>query len=297
MTYADTLAMTRAAEDLGFEAALLAEHYYASGIAERYDGGLGSRIAADAWIYLAALARDTRTIRLGTLVSPVTFRHPSVLAKMAATLDHVSDGRAELGIGAGWFPEEHAAFGFDFPEPKERVDLVEEQLQVITGLWSQDPFTHHGRHYHLEQARFTPKPVQQPRPTLIVGGSARAERLPRLAGRYADEYVITLPSVEQCQAIRARLPEHVRLSVFTPICVGDTEQQVRERYDFLAETEPQYRRMMNNDTAWIMGTPGQAAEQIRTLEQAGVARLLLSVSCELHRAMLPLLAKTPVARR
>ena len=293
MTYADTLAMTRAAEHLGFEAALLAEHYYPTGVSDRYEGGLGSRIASDAWIYLAALARDTKTIRLGTLVSPVTFRHPSVLAKMAATLDHVSDGRAELGVGAGWFPEEHSAFGFDFPEPARRVDLVAEQLQIIAGLWAQDPFSFAGKHYTLKEAHFTPKPVQQPRPTLLLGGSAKAERLPRLAGRYADEYVITLPSIEQCQTIRARLPEHVRLAVFVPICVAETQQQVRERYDFLGETQPQYRRMMNSETGWIMGTPAQAAQQIQALEDVGVARTLLSVSCDLHREMLPLLAGIP----
>ena len=115
MSYAETLAMTRAGEDLGYEAALLAEHYYPTGIADMYAGGPGERDTGDAWIYLAALARETSRIRLGTLVSPVTFRHPSVLAKMAATLDHVSDGRAELGIGAGWFEHEHSAYGFDFP--------------------------------------------------------------------------------------------------------------------------------------------------------------------------------------
>jgi alkanesulfonate monooxygenase SsuD/methylene tetrahydromethanopterin reductase-like flavin-dependent oxidoreductase (luciferase family) len=290
MAYADTLAMTRLAEELGHEAVLLAEHYYPSGDADRYPGGVGSRMAADAWVYLGALARDTTRIRLGTLVSPVTFRHPSVLAKMAATLDHASDGRAELGIGAGWFEGEHAAFGFPFPQAGRRVDMLQEQLQVITGLWSQDPFSFDGEHYQLHDAHFTPRPIQQPRPTLIVGGSARAERLPRLAGRYADEYTITLPSVEQCQAVRARLPSHVRLSVFTPICVAETEAQVRERYDFLARTEPQYRRMMNNETAWIMGTPAQAASQIAALEEVGVSRLLLSVSCDLHREMLPLLS-------
>ncbi len=290
MTYSETLAMTRAAEDLGFEAALLAEHYYPSGIQEEYAGGLGSRIAVDAWPFLGGLARETSRIRLGTLVSPVTFRHPSVLAKMAATLDHMSDGRAELGIGAGWFPQEHAAFGFAFPDAPDRVSLVQEQLEVITGLWRDDPFSYQGRHYQLSDAHFTPKPVQQPRPTVIVGGSARAERLPRLAGRYADEYVITLPSVEQCQAIRAKLPDHVRLGVFTPICVGETEKEVRERYEQLRDTEPQYHRMMNNETAWIMGTPSEARAQIAELERAGVARLLLSVSCDLHRQMLPLLA-------
>src|SRR5690349_6476847 len=114
MTYADTLAMTLAAEGLGFEASLLAEHYYPSGRAERYAGGFGERVSADAWIYLAGMARETARIRLGTLVSPVTFRHPVVLAKMAATLDQLSDGRAELGIGAGWLEPEHRAYGFDF---------------------------------------------------------------------------------------------------------------------------------------------------------------------------------------
>jgi len=279
LNYDETLALTRAAEDLNFAASLLAEHYYPTGVTDRYEGGLGSRMAADAWIYLAALARDTRQIRLGTLVSPVTFRHPAVLAKMAATLDHVSAGRAELGIGAGWFATEHAAYGFAFPEPKDRVDLVEEQLQVITGLFSQDPFSHRGRSFTLEEAHFTPKPVQRPRLTIILGGSATAQRLPRLAARYADEYVITLPSADQARTIRARLddacqkvgrdPATLRLAVFTPICVGTTEQEALERFEHLRETNPQYLRMMNAETAWIKGTPEQARAQLARLEKAG----------------------------
>jgi alkanesulfonate monooxygenase SsuD/methylene tetrahydromethanopterin reductase-like flavin-dependent oxidoreductase (luciferase family) len=299
LTYDQTLALTRTAEDLNFQASLLAEHYYPTGVTDKYAGGLGSRMAADAWIYLAALARDTQRIRLGTLVSPVTFRHPAVLAKMAATLDHVSDGRAELGIGAGWFPAEHAAYGFAFPDPKDRVDLVEEQLQVITGLFSQDPFSHHGRTFTLDDAHFTPKPVQQPRLTIIVGGSAAAQRLPRLAARYADEYVITLPSADQARAIRTRLdeacqkvgrdPATMRLAIFTPICVGATEQEARDRFEHLRATNPQYLRMMNAETAWIMGSPDQAKAQLARLEEAGVARALLSVNCDLHREMLPLL--------
>src|SRR5919202_908434 len=127
MSYADTLAMTRAGEALGFESSLLAEHYYPSGVADLYPDGPGSVGAADAWIYLAGLARETTTIRLGTLVSPVTFRHPVVLAKMVTTLDHLSNGRAELGLGAGWLEPEHTAYGFAFPEPPRRVDVLEEQ--------------------------------------------------------------------------------------------------------------------------------------------------------------------------
>src|SRR5204862_4540307 len=138
LSYGETLALARAAENAGFDAALLAEHYCAS-------SGAHDRMAADAWAYLAALARETKRIRLGTLVSPVTFRHPSVLAKLAATLDHMSNGRAELGLGAGWLETEHEAYGFPFPSAVERVDLLEEQLEVITGLWTQEPFSHVGR--------------------------------------------------------------------------------------------------------------------------------------------------------
>ena len=124
---------------------------------------------------------------------------------MAATLDHLSDGRAELGIGAGWLEPEHTAYGFDFPAPARRVDLLEEQLQVITGLWSQDPFSHTGAAYTLHDRHFTPKPVQQPRPTIIVGGRTTSERLPRLAARYADEYVIGQPTPDEARHVRALL--------------------------------------------------------------------------------------------
>jgi alkanesulfonate monooxygenase SsuD/methylene tetrahydromethanopterin reductase-like flavin-dependent oxidoreductase (luciferase family) len=300
MSYAETLAMTRLGEGLGFEAALLAEHYYPSGRAERYPNGPGGTDAADAWMYLAGLARETTTVRLGTLVSPVTFRHPSVLAKMAATLDHLSDGRAELGIGAGWLAAEHQAYGFEFPAPGRRVDLVEEQLQVITGLWSQDPFSHDGRAYHLADCHFTPKPIQQPRPTIIVGGSSTAERLPRLAARYADEFVINSASVAQCQAMRAKLdgecakigrdPGTLSLSVFVAICVGASQSAVERYLDSYRQTNPQYVRMMDSQANWIMGTPDQAHVQLQALGNAGIARALVSVNSDLHLEMLPLLA-------
>lgn len=171
MTYADTLAMTRAGEDAGFQSSLLAEHYEPS-------SGIMDRMSADAWVFLGGLARDTQRIRLGSLVSPVAFRHPSVLAKMAATLDHMTEGRAELGVGAGWLESEHDAYGFPFGPPAERVDLVEEQLQIIKGLWTEDPFSFHGTHYHLQNCHFTPTPVQRPHmrntDTWIIGTPAPA---------------------------------------------------------------------------------------------------------------------------
>ena len=301
MPYQQTLALTRAAEELGFEASLLAEHYYPSGAADRHAGGPGERIASDAWIYLAGMARETHSIRLGTLVSPVTFRHPSVLAKMAATLDHLSHGRAELGLGAGWLEQEHRAYGFAFPAPPRRVDLLEEQLQVITGLFGPtEPFSHHGPAYQLEQCYFTPKPAR--RPTIIVGGSSTATRLPKLAARYADEYVVNSPSVEQCQMARQRLdsecravgrdPDEVRLSAFLAICIGRTADDVDRALAAYAARNPQYVRMLSSRPNWIAGTPDVARQQLEALADAGVERALLSVNDDIHFDMLPLLTPT-----
>jgi alkanesulfonate monooxygenase SsuD/methylene tetrahydromethanopterin reductase-like flavin-dependent oxidoreductase (luciferase family) len=299
MSYADSLVMAQAGEALGFDAALLAEHYYPSGKPERYAGGFGARVSADAWMYLAGLARETSRIRLGTLVSPVTFRHPVVLAKMAATLDHLSSGRAELGIGAGWLEPEHTAFGFSFPSPARRVDLVEEQLQVIGGLWSQDPFSHDGPAYHLIGARFTPRPVQQPRPTILVGGRSTSERLPKLAAKYADEFVITSPSLEQCAQARAKLdracaqngrdPSSLRLSALVPICVGQTQPDIDRALAEYEATNPHYVGLLATRPNWIEGTPDQARTKLDALGRAGIERTLVAVNCDLHREMLPLL--------
>jgi F420-dependent oxidoreductase-like protein len=283
LSYAETLALTRAAEDAGFDAALLAEHYCAS-------SGTGDRPAADAWVYLAALARETERIRLGTLVSPVTFRHPSVLAKLAATLDHVSGGRAELGLGAGWLETEHEAYGFPFPSAVERVDLLEEQLEVITGLWTQEPFSHVGRAYRLRDCAFTPKPVQQPHPPLIVGGRPGSKRLPRLAARYAQEYVISMPSVSECEQIVQRLRGACPLSVFTYMCIADSEEAFERRLTELAsDLRPEMRRV----DRWIVGTREAAFERLASLARSGVQRVFLAVWNESHRRMLELLAAGP----
>jgi alkanesulfonate monooxygenase SsuD/methylene tetrahydromethanopterin reductase-like flavin-dependent oxidoreductase (luciferase family) len=299
MSYADTLAMTRAGEALGWDSSLLAEHYCPSGPSGAYPGGVAAWMSGDAWIYLAGLARETRSIRLGTLVSPVTFRHPSVLAKMAATLDHLSDGRVELGIGAGWLEAEHRAYGFDFGAPAERVDLVEEQLQIITGLWSQSPFTHHGRAYQLEDAQFTPLPVQRPRPTIIVGGRKTSQRLARLAARFADEYVIGQPTPGDCVAVRARLdaacqaygrdPSSIRLSAFVPFCIAKTRAEVEQTMETYRATNPQYVGMMADTSTWLIGTPAEVRTQLETLAANHIDRVMVSVNCDLHREMLPLL--------
>jgi alkanesulfonate monooxygenase SsuD/methylene tetrahydromethanopterin reductase-like flavin-dependent oxidoreductase (luciferase family) len=284
------LALARAAELAGLDAALLAEHYSSSGVIDRP--------AADAWIYLAALARETERIRLGTLVSPVTFRHPAVLAKLAATLDHISGGRAELGVGAGWLEAEHAAYGFPFPAPARRVDLLEEQLEVIKGLWTQDRFTHDGAMYHLQDCHFTPEPVQQPHPRLIVGGRPMSKRLPALAAAYADEYVISLALPEECELVRQLLdsaceergrdPDTLELSVFTYACVAETKQQVDEQLTPLMDG---LRPEMRDTNKWIVGIPSEALEQLRRLETAGAHRLFVAAWHESHRDMLALLAE------
>jgi len=291
LSYAQTAALTQAAERSGFTTALLAEHYYAS-------SGHFDRMSADAWVFLGALARETTRIRLGTLVSPVTFRHPSVLAKLAATLDHLSDGRAELGLGAGWLAAEHAAFGFPFPAGPARVDLVEEQLQVIAGLWSQDPFSHQGQHYQLEACHFTPRPVQQPRPPILLGGTPTATRLPQLAARYADEYNLGLGTPAACRATRARLdracaklgrdPATLSLSLFAGVCVGATEPEVARSLALLLEGA---RPHMQSLDTWITGTPEQAAAKLRALGAAGVRRLMFSVEHERHGEMVALLGE------
>jgi alkanesulfonate monooxygenase SsuD/methylene tetrahydromethanopterin reductase-like flavin-dependent oxidoreductase (luciferase family) len=252
-------------------------------------------------MYLAALARQTHTIRLGTLVSPVTFRHPVVLAKMAATLDHLSGGRAELGIGAGWLEPEHTAYGLPFPAPARRADLLEEQLQVISGLWSDDPFSHTGAAYTLQAASFAPKPVQQPRPTIIVGGRTTSRRLPRLAARYADEFVIGQPTPDEARHVRSFLdaacstnkrdPASVALSAFVPIAVAATSAEAEQLMQSYHQTNPQYVRMMDNPATWLRGTPSDVRAQLDALSDAGIARVMVSVNCELHRQMLPLLAE------
>ena len=304
MSYLDTLAMTRAGEDLGFDAALLAEHYYPSGVPDAYPGGPGERVAADAWVYLGGLARETRRIRLGTLVSPVTFRHPVVLAKMAATLDNLSEGRAELGIGAGWLEGEHQAYGFEFPAPGRRVDLVEEQLEVITGLWSHTSFSHEGRHYRLQDARFTPRPLQQPKLPIIIGGRTTSERLPRLAARFADEFVIGQPTMADCATVRKRLdaacarlgrePSTLRMSAFVPFCIGASRAEVDRAVEEFRSSNPQYARMMGDLSTWLIGTPEEVRTQLDALADAGIARVLISVNCDRHREMLSLLPRDRV---
>jgi F420-dependent oxidoreductase-like protein len=199
VTWDDWVALAEACERSGVEALFRSDHYVSV-------MGAGERGSLDAWGTINALAARTSTLRLGTMVSPSSFRHPSVLAKLATTADHVSGGRIELGLGTGWSEIEHTAYGFPFLPMKERMDVLEEQLEIIhDGHWSSgEPFSFKGAHYELEDLRVAPLPVQQPHPPLIMGGAA-GPRAARLAARYADEYNTVMPTLDEAAERKARI--------------------------------------------------------------------------------------------
>jgi F420-dependent oxidoreductase-like protein len=197
VTWDDWLALARVAEELGFDALFRSDHY-GPVVAQEERGSL------DAWATLAALAAVTSRIRLGTLVSPATFRHPSVLAKNAVTVDHISGGRVEVGLGTGWNEAEHARYGFPFPPIGERMDVFAEQLEVIHRQWAAEPFSFAGEHYRLTDSDPRPKPVQRPHPNLIVGGSGRPRSI-ALAARWADEYNTLSTAPDECRSLRERI--------------------------------------------------------------------------------------------
>jgi alkanesulfonate monooxygenase SsuD/methylene tetrahydromethanopterin reductase-like flavin-dependent oxidoreductase (luciferase family) len=217
------------------------------------------------------------------MVSPATFRHPSMLAKTVVTADHVSGGRVELGLGAGWHEGEHQAYGFPFPPVGQRLEILEEQLQVVLGNWADGPFSFAGSHYTVTELDARPKPVQRPHPPLIMGGTG-GPRSAALAARFADEYNTPFANVEQVGERKARIDdaceragrERIPFSVMTAVLVGASEEQLRKRANRLANkiggdgdalvTQP--------PDGWIVGTTAQATEQLQALGDAGVSRVL-----------------------
>jgi alkanesulfonate monooxygenase SsuD/methylene tetrahydromethanopterin reductase-like flavin-dependent oxidoreductase (luciferase family) len=262
------LALARACEESGLEGLFRSDHYRSIGRGDPA-GSL------DAWTTLAALGAVTSRVRLGTLVSPVTFRPAAVLAKTVVTADHVSGGRVELGIGAGWFEPEHEAYGFPFLTGRERVRLLREQIETIVRHWTEDE-------------RVWPKPLQSPHPPLIVGGTAKPGTVGP-AVRWATEYNTTGATVEVCaerrrtldEACRAggRDPESLPLSLMTGCLVAADEGELRDRAARFLEltgrdaTVDDFLR--GPHTTWIVGTVEQAAEQLRERERAGVERIFL----------------------
>jgi F420-dependent oxidoreductase-like protein len=271
------LALARACEENGVPTLFRSDHYL------NLDGQHPDRGALDAWGTVNALAASTSVLRLGTLVSPATFRHPSLLAKLVVTADHVSDGRVELGFGAGWHEREHSAYGFQFPSTRERMDILDEQLQIVIGNWGEMTFTFDGVHYRMADLDAQPKPVQRPHPPLLLGGLA-GPRSCTLAARYADEYNTVFPTPEQVRERRHRVDaaleragrEPIPFSVMTCVIAGTDDADLRARAERVAA------RTGNDPTAlvadppsgWVVGTVTQAAEQLRALADAGVSRVM-----------------------
>jgi F420-dependent oxidoreductase-like protein len=279
VSWAEWLALGRAAEESGLEGLFRSDHY--AGLM-----GDETRGSLDAWTQIAALGAVTSRIRLGTMVSPVTFRHPSLLAKAVATADDVSGGRVELGIGAGWNVREHAAYGFRFPELDERLERLEEQLELIVRQWTERDVSFTGRHYSTESLDALPKPVQQPRPPVIVGGTAKP-RTARLAARFADEYNTPFATLDQCRERQARIAaacadagrEPIVFSLMTGCVVASDRAELRDRVRRLMERmsaagDPDEFVSERGDVM-VLGTVEEVVARLRKLEAAGVERIFL----------------------
>jgi F420-dependent oxidoreductase-like protein len=276
-SYDELLAVARLTEELGFDAFFRSDHYLEIGNGPRH-GRPGS---TDAWLTLAALGRETSRIRLGTLVTPVTFRHPGPLAIEVAQADAMSGGRVELGLGAGWYDAEHRAYAIPFPSTRERLERLEEQLAIVTGLWATpdgDTFSYRGRHYEVADSPALPKPVQRPRPPIVMGGWG-TKTTPRLAAAYADEFNVPFPPVaayrSACDHVRAaceaagRDPESMRYSVASTVCVGADDAEFRARAAAIAHDPEQLRANS------VAGTPAEAVERIREFGAAGAETVYL----------------------
>src|SRR4051794_4860519 len=272
VTWEDWVALADACERSGVEALFRSDHYVSV-------MGEGERGSLDAWGTLNALAARTTELRLGTMVSPTSFRHPSILAKLATTADHVSGGRIELGMGTGWSEIEHTAYGFPFHSMKERMDVLAEQLEIVhDGHWGGGPFSFKGNYYELPDLKARPLPVQRPHPPLIMGGAA-GPRAARLAARFADEYNTVAPTLEQIRERRANIVaaceragrEPIPFSVMTGCLLGADEAEYDERVRALkawAGAEP-------DAGTWIAGTVEQVKARLAEYAAAGVERVYL----------------------
>ncbi|MEU0312141.1 LLM class F420-dependent oxidoreductase [Nocardioides sp. NPDC006273] len=279
-SYADILAVAQKTEELGFGAFFRSDHYLKMGSVDGLPG------PSDAWTTLAGLARDTSTIRLGTLVTSATFRLPGVLAIQAANVDDMSDGRVELGLGAGWFEEEHQAYGIPFPALGERFDMLEEQLEIITGLWATEPgatFDFEGKHYAIKNSPGLPKPVQTRGHSgsipVIVGGGGK-KRTPTLAAAFADEFNAAFVSVEESQARFENVGRFLEVagrddsivySAAQVLCVGRDEDEIARRAQVIGREPAELREN------GLAGTPDEVVAKIKRFEDAGASRIYLQV--------------------
>ncbi|GAA2896833.1 MULTISPECIES: LLM class F420-dependent oxidoreductase [Streptomyces] len=273
-TYDTLLAVAKATEDLGFDAFFRSDHYLRMGSGDGLPG------PTDAWLTLAGLARETKRIRLGTLMTAGTFRLPGVLAIQVAQVDQMSGGRVELGLGTGWFEEEHKAYGIPFP--KEKFSRLEEQLEIVTGLWATElgkTFDFHGTHYDLTDSPALPKPAQKKIPVLVGGHGAT--RTPRLAAQYADEFNIPFASVEDSERqfgrVRAAAEEAGRdgddltYSNALVVCVGRDEAELARRAAAIGREADELR--LNG----LAGSPSEVVDKIGRYAEIGARRIYLQI--------------------
>ena len=276
-SYAQLLAVARRAEQDGFDAFFRSDHYQKMG-----DHVTGLPGPSDAWITLAGIARETSTIRLGTLVNSATFRNPGVLAISVANVDDMSNGRVELGLGAGWYLAEHRSYGIAFPDLGERFDVLTEQLAIITGLWGTpmgETFSYSGSHYSVVDSPALPKPRQSPPPIIVGGGGPR--RTPRLAARFAAEFNLPFNSMENFVAQRDRVraacdeigrdPDSLVYSVAQVACVGSNEEEIARRAARIGRDVDELR------ANGLCGTPSEVIEKIAAWESTGASRMYLQM--------------------
>ncbi|MGH2865665.1 MAG: LLM class F420-dependent oxidoreductase [Solirubrobacteraceae bacterium] len=276
-SYEQQLAMARAAESHGFGAFFRSDHLL------RIKPGRGLPGPSDSWVTLGAIARETSTIRLGTMVSSATFRLPGPLAVAVAQVDAMSAGRVEFGLGTGWFESEHLAYGIPFPPARERFERLEEQLQIITGLWGTTPgesFEFSGRHYSLATGPALPKPFQRPHPPVIIGGLG-TRRTPALAARFAAEFNVPFADVQTtrarfegvrdaCRAV-GRDPHELVYSHAITVCCAEASAELERRAGRIGRELSDLRE---NAAA---GTPLEVAERLRAYRDAGASRCYLQV--------------------
>lgn len=271
-TYADQLAVAKNAEELGYDAFFRSDHYLTT-------GGHGLPGPTDSWVTLGAIARETSTIRLGTLVCSATFRLPGPLAISVAQVDAMSNGRVELGIGTGWFEEEHQAYGIPFPPLRERFHQLTEQLDIITGLWTTpagDKYSYAGTHYTLCDSPALPKPVQRPHPPVIVGGTG-VNRTPRLAARFATEFNVPFASLDVGRGIvdrvttavsdAGRAADSILFSGAFLACAGRDDAEVARRAAMMDRDADELRESA------LAGTPAEIVDKLGAWAQLGVHRV------------------------
>ena len=304
LAYDEILALARAAEAAGLEAFFRSDHYAS------FPGAAGLP-TTDAWATLAGLARDTSTIQIGSLVSPVTFRIPGTFAKQVATVDEMSGGRVEVGMGAGWNDEDHHQLGIPFPPLKERYDRLEEALAIVHGLWTEpDGWDYRGATWQVTDALFRPRPTTAGRrhPNLILGGEG-GPRLARLVATYADEFNRTSASpgnvgdafarVQAACAAAGRDPDSIVLSAMVGVLVADSESEMRDRLReqvaFVGSSGSAEEWLAGRRDRWIMGTPDQAQQRIEEFAAAGVQRIMLQDFLPRDLEMVSLLGRIATA--